>query len=98
MTRGIRNGTAGKKQAGLAPWPAEVDKPQAKASEASAGARLEMNRQIKVLEGKIEAGKATLAEVAEAGDDGWESIKDGMESAWDSGNFAFSEAVSKWKG
>lgn len=55
-----------KKQAQLDEWQAEVDKLKAKASEASADAQLEMNSQIEALEGKIEEGKAKLAELADA--------------------------------
>lgn len=86
-----------KKQAQLDEWKAEVDKLKAKASGASADAQLEWNRQIEALEGKIENGKAKLAEVADASEDAWESIKDGAESAWDSMKSAFSDAAAKFK-
>jgi len=86
-----------KKQAQLDIWKAEVDKLKAKASKASADTQLELNKQFEALEGKIEDGKAKLAEIAEASDDAWESIKDGVESAWDSIKFALSEAVDKFK-
>lgn len=86
-----------KKQAQLDEWKAEVDKLKAKASEASADAQLELNKQIEALEGKIEEGQTKLAEIASAGEDAWESIKDGVESAWDSMKSAFSDAVAKFK-
>ena len=86
-----------KKQAQLDEWKAEIDKLKAKASGASADAQIKLNKQIEALEGKIEEGKAKLAEIAEAGEDAWESIKDGVESAWDSMRSAFSEAVEKFK-
>jgi len=86
-----------KKQAQLDEWKAEVDKLKAKASGASADAQMELNKQIEALEGKIEEGKAKLAEIADAGEDTWESIKDSVESAWDSMKTAFSEAVNKFK-
>ena len=56
-----------KMQAKLDEWKAEVDKLKAKASGASADAQLEMNKQIKALESKIEEGKAKLSELAIAG-------------------------------
>lgn len=87
-----------KKQAQLDEWKAEVDKLKAKASGASADAQLEMNKHIKVLESKIEEGKAKLSELAKTGEDAWESIKDGMESAWGSLKSAVSDAASKFKG
>lgn len=87
-----------KKQAELDEWQAELARFKAKASGASADAKLEMNRQIKALEGKIEEAKAKLAEVAEASDDAWETIKEGTEAAWNSVKSSFSEAASKFKG
>lgn len=87
-----------KMQAQLDEWKAEVDKLKAKASGASADAQLEMNKQIKALESKIEEGKAKLSELAKAGEDAWESIKDGVESAWGSLKSAVSDAASKFKG
>ena len=86
-----------KKQAQLDEWKAEVDKLKAKASGASADAQLEHNREIEALEGKIEHGKTKVAELAKASDDAWESIKDGVESAWDSMKSAFSDAAAKFK-
>jgi predicted nucleic acid-binding Zn-ribbon protein len=86
-----------KKQAQLDEWKAEVDKLKARASQASADAQLEMNKQIDALEDKIQAGRSKLAEIAEASDDAWESMKDGVEVAWDSMKSAFSEAAGKFK-
>lgn len=86
-----------KKQAQLDEWKAEVDKLKAKASGASADEQLEWNKKIEALEGKMEEGKAKLAEVADASEDAWESMKDGVESAWDSMKSAFSEAVDKFR-
>jgi hypothetical protein len=52
---------------------------------------------FEALEGMIEDGKSKLAEVAEAREDAWESIKDGVELAWDSTESAFSDAVDRFK-
>lgn len=84
-----------KKQAQLDEWKAEVDKLRAKASGANADAQMELNKQIEALEGKIEEGKTKLAEIADAGEDAWESIKDGAESSWESIKSAFSKAAHK---
>ena len=86
-----------KQQAQLDTWKAEVDKLKAKASEASADAQLELNKQIEALEGKIEEGEVKLAEISEASDGAWESIKDGVDSAWKSMKSAFREASDKFK-
>lgn len=87
-----------KRQAQLDEWQAEIDKFKAKASGASAVAQLKLNEQIKALEGKLAEGKAKLAEIADASDDAWESIKGGAESAWSSLKTSFTEAASKLKG
>lgn len=86
-----------KRQAQLDEWKAGIYKLKAKASGASADAQLELNKQIRALEGKIEEGKSKLAEIADASDDAWESLKDGVESAWDSMRSAFSDAAAKFK-
>jgi hypothetical protein len=76
-------------------WKAELDMMKAKASGASADVQLKMNKQINVLESKIEEGKAKLSELTTASEDAWETIKDGVESAWDSLKSALSNASSK---
>ncbi|MBR9975016.1 MAG: coiled coil domain-containing protein [Bacteroidetes bacterium] len=84
-----------KKQAQLDEWKAEVDKLKARAAGASADAKLELNKHIGTLEGSLAEGRAKLAEVANASEDSWESIKDGVESKWDSMKSAFSDAAAK---
>lgn len=86
-----------KKQAQLDQWKAEIDKLKAKAAEASADAQLALNKQIDVLEGKMGEGKTMLAELADASEDTWESVKDSVESAWDWMKTAFSDAAAKLK-
>jgi biopolymer transport protein ExbB/TolQ len=72
-----------KKQAQLDEWKAEVDKLKAKASGGSADAQLALKKQIKALEGNIEEGKTKLAEIADASEDAWESIKSSFSDATD---------------
>ncbi|MGB5300373.1 MAG: hypothetical protein WBN48_16765 [Thiogranum sp.] len=86
-----------KMRAQLDEWKADVYKLKAKASSASADVRLERNRQIEVLEIKIEEGKTKLSELSRAGEDAWESLKEGVESAWDSLKSAVSDAAGKFK-
>lgn len=86
-----------KKQAQLDEWRAELDKLKAKASGVSADAQLEMNKQIKGLESKVAEGKTKLLQLAEAGDDAWESIKDGVESSWNTLKSAVEDAAEKFK-
>ena len=87
-----------KMQAQLDEWQAEVDSFKAKASGASADTQLELSKKINALKGKIEQGKAKLAEVVEANDDAWESIKGGVDSAKDSLKTAVNDAKAKLKG
>ena len=87
-----------KLQAQLDQWKAELDKLKAKASAASADAQLEMNKHITALESKLEDGKAKLAELAEAGEGAWESVKEGAEAFWRTMKSAFSDAMSRFKG
>ena len=84
-----------KYQAQLDEWKGTVDKLKAKASAAGADVQLAKNKQIETLERKIEEGKKKLTEIAEAGDDKWESTKDGVESAWGSLKSAVSDTVKK---
>ena len=86
-----------KMHAQLDEWKAEADRLRAKASGASADAQLDINRQIRALERKIEAGRAKLLEIASASEDAWESIKEGVESAWDSLRSATRDAATKFK-
>ena len=86
-----------KMQAKLDGWKAEVDKLKAKASGTSADAQIKMNKHIREIESKIEEGKSKLSELATAGEGAWETVKDGLESAWDSLRSAISDATSKFK-
>ncbi len=86
-----------KLQARIDEWKADIDKFKAKASGASADVQLDMNQQVRVLERRIEDGKARLSELAEAGEDAWESIKDGIESAWDSLKSAATDATARFQ-
>ena len=86
-----------KMRAQLDEWKAEVDMLKAKASRTKADARLKMNKHIEILESKIEEGKTKLSELSSAGEDTWESIKEGVESTWDSMKSAVSDAAAKFK-
>ncbi len=68
-------------QSQLDEWKADVDKLKAKASGASADAQQELDKQIKMLKGKMQEGKTKLATIADASEDAWESVKKGVESA-----------------
>jgi septal ring factor EnvC (AmiA/AmiB activator) len=84
-------------QAQLDEWKAELKKQKAKASGVSTDAQIELNKEIKELESKIEEGEQKLAELSESSDDAWESIKDGFDASWESLKTGFKEAASKFK-
>ncbi|WP_415226314.1 coiled coil domain-containing protein [Psychromonas sp.] len=86
-----------KMHAQLDEWEAEIDKFKAKASGASANVQLELNKEIHALKGKIDQVNIKLAELADASEDAWGSIKEGVDSAKDSLKAAISDAKAKFK-
>jgi hypothetical protein len=84
-----------KMQAQLDEWKADNARLKAKASGAKADVQLAMNRQAASIERKLEYAQAKLSELAEASEEVWESVKNGVESAWDSLNFAFHASSSR---
>jgi peptidoglycan hydrolase CwlO-like protein len=74
---------------------AEVDKLKAKASVASGEIQRELTVKMESLDNRIEQGKGKLNELETASDEAWESLKSGLESAWDSVNNAFNDAAGK---
>lgn len=62
---------------------ANLDKARAQAKGKTADARLEAEEQIGVIEKKLDAAKAQLAKLADAGEDAWEDLKDDVEKTWD---------------
>lgn len=57
---------------------------KAEATGAKADAQIEMNKQIKQLEDKINEGKTKLAELVNASEDKFDSLKKGVEAIWQS--------------
>jgi chromosome segregation ATPase len=82
-------------QAQLDEWRADLDKLKARAAQASADSQLEMNRRIENAESRIAEGKAKLEEVRHASDEAWGSLREGVESAWESIATGFRDAASK---
>lgn len=86
-----------KLEAKLKEWKAELDKMRAKAEGATADVKLDLKREIEGLEGKMETVKGKLAELASTSDEAFESIKEGVDMAWESLKLSFSEAASKFR-
>lgn len=81
-----------KMHAQLDEWKAEAAKLEARAEQADADAQLKARAHARKLEERIEAGRAELARVADAGEDRWESIKKNVQSAWASIEEGFRDA------
>lgn len=84
-------------QAQLDEWDADIKKLKAKANQAEANAQLEIQKHIETLARKRKMAGEKLAELSAAGDDAWEDLKDGLESAKDSLNDAFKSATENFK-
>ena len=87
-----------KKQGELDKWKAEVDKLKAKASIASADAQIEMNNHVNSLKKRIKENKTKLSKLADAGEEVWDEIKEGIETSWKTMRSALKEATAKFKG
>lgn len=86
-----------KLQAQLDGWKADVAKLKAKATAEAADAQIAMQNQFEILESNIDEVQAKLTELAEASEEAWESVKHGVESAWNSLTTAVHDAMAKFK-
>lgn len=84
-------------QAQLDEWKADINKLKAKAMESKADAQLEINKLVNELEAKVQVATAKLGELSEASEGALESVKKGVESAWDSLKSSVRDAQSKFK-
>jgi predicted nucleic acid-binding Zn-ribbon protein len=75
----------------------ELDTLKAKADQATAEAKLEIDKHIQELTAKQEELKQRLADLKTSTDEAWETLKTGVQNAWDELTEAFEEAVSKFK-
>lgn len=71
-----------KYQAQLDEWKAEIAKLKAKASGASAGAQLELNKHLKELDHRMHDAGARLAELSAASEETWGAARKKAESTW----------------
>jgi len=85
-------------QAQLDAWTKDVETFKLLSAKVSEQARVAMMLNIVTLEEKIAEGNAKLAEVSNASEEAWASMKDGVESAWATLKEAYRDATSKFKG
>jgi len=85
-----------KAKAQLDEWEADLDKLRAQAKQKEAGDKIEMENKIRELETKLAKGKAQYDELKTKGEGAWESVREGMDAAWDDLSASFKEAKSKF--
>lgn len=71
-----------KRRAQLDEWAAEIKELKAKASKASADARLELDRRVGALQRHVAQGRTLLSELANESADAWEEARERVDSAW----------------
>lgn len=86
-----------KMKAQLDQWGIEIDKLTAQAEVAQAEAKLKYQAQLETLKQQREAAKLKLHELQSSGEDAWESVREGMESGWESLTKAIKDAMSHFK-
>ena len=84
-------------QTQLDEWSKDIARLRARADEARIEARAEMHKRIDELDKKLQEAATTFAQLAQASDEAWGAVLNGVESAWKSIKTSFSEAVAKFK-
>jgi predicted RNase H-like nuclease (RuvC/YqgF family) len=78
-----KNQYVAKYAARIEQWEAELDKLKARAAEATADARLKLQREIGDLQAKTADQRRKLDEIRHAGGEAWTDLRTGFERAWD---------------
>jgi hypothetical protein len=73
----------------LKQWGAKLDEFVAKADRAGTAARIDNRKRIDELKAKVNVAQAKLDEVKTAGSEKWETLKTGVENAWNELEVAF---------
>jgi seryl-tRNA synthetase len=76
---------------------AELELLKAKANVAGTDLKIKYDREINKLEEKMSEGKSKLAELADASEEAWESIKGGADSIWTTMKSTFEDVKTKFK-
>lgn len=76
---------------------AKLAEMKAQAKVSSADVRIAYAKQVDELEQGIDATKAKLKELGEAGEEAWEQLKEGVESAWGTVSVAVRDAAARFK-
>jgi len=78
----LKDAYVSKMEAQLKEWGAELDKLKAKAQKATAEGRIEYQKRMESAKAKQQVALGKLEELKRAGEDRWEALKAGVESAW----------------
>lgn len=76
---------------------AKIDELQARTQQAGADTRANLQEQIEALKTKRDAVNQRLEEFNAAGGSAWESLKGGLQSAWEDLSSAVEEAAAKFR-
>lgn len=86
-----------KRQAQLDEWKADLDKLKAKAARANAESQIEMHKHIRKLGTMLDDNSTMLSEFSKASGEAWDSIKIGVDTAWEALKCSFGDAQKKYK-
>jgi chromosome segregation ATPase len=84
-------------RAKLDEWNAEIDLLQAKASQADAEARVQLQEEIRRLHAQQKTAQTKLDALRRSGEGAWEDMKAGLEAAWDALGSAVVSARTRFK-
>ena len=85
-------------QARLDELKADIDKMRAQAERLAAEAKMKHHEDIEELESRRHALERKLKEAREAGTDAWETLRGGVDSAWDELKRSWDEAAKRLLG
>jgi uncharacterized coiled-coil DUF342 family protein len=86
-----------KKEAQLREWAAKVDALRARADQVKAEAKIQYYEQIEGVQTRLRTAQHRLRELQQAGDEAWDTLKDGVEDAWTDLREHVETAVSRFK-
>jgi hypothetical protein len=86
-----------KLQAQLKEWDAKLDLLSAKAQKVAADARINYEDELVALRSKRAEAHRVLAELGTRGENAWEDMKDGVDTAWDAMSQALERVAARFK-
>lgn len=81
----------------LQDWGAKLDEMKAKADQSGADTKAQLDGKIEALTVKRDAMQQRLADLKGSSDEAWDSMKTGLQAAWNDLSDAFEEAAAKFK-